>query len=109
MDRELADALAGELPAAATANAQPVAVQNCPDNSRGAGYELEDGFMTIVVTPDDHRKHGPGRLSDGTQTFTVATKTHRLLIISTKNKAKTSTESYEDEMQKTATKLSSNF
>lgn len=58
-DRELAAALAGELPAAAEvryAEAQPVQL-SCPHGSRGAAYLLSDGdragqLSVILVQPD---------------------------------------------------------
>ncbi|WP_199440420.1 hypothetical protein [Umezawaea beigongshangensis] len=55
VDRELAVALAGELPAAATGG-QPVPVAGeCPAGSRAAGYLVRDGdavgLFSVVVVP----------------------------------------------------------
>jgi hypothetical protein len=52
VDRELAAALAGELPAAANikvADALPVSL-SCPPGSAGARYDLPDGRITIIMT-----------------------------------------------------------
>lgn len=48
-DRELAAALAGELPAAANLPAQPASL-NCPAGARGAGFQLRDGDKVGVVS-----------------------------------------------------------
>lgn len=51
-DRELAAALAGELPAAANARVDdvlPVSVV-CPTSSRGARYDLSDGRVSAILT-----------------------------------------------------------
>jgi hypothetical protein len=52
VDRELAAALAGELPAAANvkvADALPVSL-SCPPGSAGARYDLPAGRITIIMT-----------------------------------------------------------
>jgi hypothetical protein len=52
VDRELAAALAGELPAAAhvkVVDAVPVQL-TCPPGSAGASYELPEGRLTFVMT-----------------------------------------------------------
>jgi len=52
VDRELAAALAGELPAAANvkvADALPVSLY-CPPDSAGARFDLPDGRITIIMT-----------------------------------------------------------
>jgi hypothetical protein len=53
VDRELAAALAGELPAAAkvkVADAVPVSL-SCPDGSAGAAFDLPDGRISVVIVP----------------------------------------------------------
>jgi hypothetical protein len=54
VDRELAVALAGELPAAATGQPVPVAGR-CPAGARAAGYLVRDGdavgLFSVVVVP----------------------------------------------------------
>jgi len=55
VDRELAAALAGELPAAANiefADAVPVSF-NCPQGAVGAAYDLPSGRFSAVVVPDN--------------------------------------------------------
>ncbi|MBB4906520.1 hypothetical protein [Actinophytocola algeriensis] len=55
VDRELAAALAGELPAAANvdfADAIPVSV-TCPQDAIGAAYDLPGGRVSVIVIPDD--------------------------------------------------------
>jgi len=52
VDRELAAALAGELPAAAhvkAADAVPVAL-SCGDGFTGAAFDLPDGRLTVILT-----------------------------------------------------------
>ena len=54
VDRELADALAGELPVAAGTQPEP-APGDCPVGSKGAGYLVRDGsaigVFSVVVVP----------------------------------------------------------
>jgi hypothetical protein len=55
VDRELAAALAGELPAAANikvVDAQP-SLLSCPPDSAGARFDLPDGRITLVMTQPD--------------------------------------------------------
>ncbi|WP_133903925.1 hypothetical protein [Actinophytocola oryzae] len=55
MDRELAAALAGELPAAANIkvdDAVPVSVA-CPPGARGAAFPLPDGEISVILMPRD--------------------------------------------------------
>jgi hypothetical protein len=55
VDRELAAALAGELPAAANAKVSDAAAPllACPQGATGARFDLPDGRMTfIMATPD---------------------------------------------------------
>jgi hypothetical protein len=55
VDRELAAALAGELPAAASigiADAIPVSL-SCPSGATGAAYDLPGGRISVVLIPDD--------------------------------------------------------
>jgi hypothetical protein len=52
VDRELAAALAGELPAAANVkvvDALPVSL-TCPAGSAGASYDLRGGRLTFIMT-----------------------------------------------------------
>jgi len=56
-DRELADALAGELPAVAITSGPHPAMVACPAGSHGASYEVADGasrgVLTIMLVPRD--------------------------------------------------------
>lgn len=55
VDRELAAALAGELPAAAkikVGDAVPVSL-SCPEGATGAAYDLPNGRISVILMPDD--------------------------------------------------------
>jgi hypothetical protein len=55
VDRELAAALAGELPAAAKVkvdDAIPVSL-SCPEGATGAAYDLPGGRISVILMPDD--------------------------------------------------------
>ena len=55
VDRELAAALAGELPAAANVKIEQAVLVTitCPVGARGAAFDLPDGRVSIVLTPTD--------------------------------------------------------
>ena len=85
MDRELAAALAGELPAAANiqaSDALPFA-PGCPADGRGATLVLPDGQLSVLLSPAGSMEAldlaAPGgaqataRTSTGAQVFVVST------------------------------------
>ncbi|MFC4858887.1 hypothetical protein [Actinophytocola glycyrrhizae] len=82
VDRELAAALAGELPAAARIkvdDAVPVSL-SCPTGATGAAYDLPGGRISVVILPDDvmiatQRPDGvraDAPTDDGRQVFVVS-------------------------------------
>jgi hypothetical protein len=54
VDRELAAALAGELPAAANIKIDDaVPLSYCPDGATGAAFNLPDGQLSVYLLPSD--------------------------------------------------------
>ncbi|HEX6356791.1 hypothetical protein [Actinophytocola sp.] len=85
VDRELAAALAGELPAAANieaTDASPV-VLSCPAGGRGATFDLPNGQLSVLLSPPGSMEglalappggaEATARTSTGAQVFVVST------------------------------------
>jgi hypothetical protein len=91
VDRELAVARAGELPA--TAGAQPVAVDaRCPQGARAAGYPVRDGdalgVFSVIFVPDGAERSatqfsGPG----STTTFSVSTRSGGQIVVTSRSQS----------------------
>jgi hypothetical protein len=84
VDRELAAALAGELPAAANIEASDakLAVLPCPSGGRGAMFELSDGQLTVLVFPSGSLDGIDMTAGGGAQVTVPTSKGEQLLLVS---------------------------
>lgn len=103
VDRELAAALAGELPAAANikiADAEPVAV-SCPEGATGAAYDVPGGRITVLVVPSSviMATKEPGVLAD------VPTDGGRRVIVLSEPAAAGDSAPFGTDLQRIATEL----
>jgi hypothetical protein len=81
VDRELAAALAGELPAAANIkvdDALPVSF-TCPPGSRGAAYYLPAGQISVVILPGNEAMSFDS--NPGTTNASASTSTGNQVIV----------------------------
>jgi hypothetical protein len=84
VDRGLADALVDELPAAAGGDAR-AADSDCPAGSIGAGYQVNDGansgMVSVIVVPASVSGQVKPFTTQGTQTVTVKTRSGGTLTL----------------------------
>jgi len=112
-DRELAVALAGELPAAADSQPVPVAAQ-CPPGARAAGYVVRDnsdvGLFSVVLVPGgaggtQTRFSGPG----GVTVFSVTTRGGAELVVASQPQQGSANAPFGDQVSQVAQHLAERY
>ncbi|HEY8374171.1 MAG TPA: hypothetical protein VIL00_15650 [Pseudonocardiaceae bacterium] len=112
-DRELADALAGELPAAAGRSPVPLGVE-CPVGARGVRVPVQDGTatgdITVVLGPEGSGASGAGEVNrpDGARGFAAVTPSGRLLTVTSESTSGT-TPPFADRVGELAQRLAERF
>ncbi|MCP2262108.1 hypothetical protein LX15_005840 [Streptoalloteichus tenebrarius] len=112
-DRGLAIALAGELPAAAGLEPNPVA-GDCPAGATGAAFVVRDrdvvGVVSVVLGPEGSGR-GSGELSraDGSRGFVAVTPGGRSLTVLSQPQKGSTTPPYADQVADVARRLATRY
>ncbi|RCW47099.1 hypothetical protein DFQ14_101443 [Halopolyspora algeriensis] len=116
-DRELADALAQQLPEATRATT-PVAATSCPTGSRTASFQVRQGATAGNVTvllapaesvPPEQRRSGEHRRPDGTRQVTDEVDGGHILMVRSSPDSGSSAAPYADRLPAIADHLADRF